>query len=67
MKQPDEHAFIHNNKLYIGTECGSAIGLGIREVKRQIKQIENSSRDISENTRQRLEALKNGVEIWNAR
>jgi len=43
------------------------MGLGIREVRKQIAQIESSKLPLRESTKERLALLRAGVRLWEGR
>lgn len=62
-----DKAIIVQGKLAIVTNGGSVSPLGVREFRKQIAQIEASPRDLTPATVARLQVLKEGVALWQAR
>lgn len=62
-----QRAIIENNKLVLISNGGTRQLIGIRQARRDIKQIEASTKTLADSTRERLEVLKAGVALWEAR
>jgi hypothetical protein len=63
----EQHAIIENGKLVLISNGGSRYIIGVQQARRDIRQIEASTRPLADSTAERLAVLKQGVTLWKAR
>jgi len=62
-----QYAEIHNGKLTIGYTGRTIYPIGIRQARKDLAQIENSTRELKASTIERRDVLRKAIAIWEAR
>lgn len=62
-----QYAEIRHNTLIIGYTGRTAYPIGIRQARKDLAQIENSKLALKQSTIERLDVLRKGIALWEAR
>lgn len=62
-----QYAEIRDGKLVIGYTGCTIYPIGIRQARKDLAQIESSPRELKPSTIQRLDVLRKGIALWEAR
>jgi len=62
-----QYAAIKNGKLVIGYAGRTEYPIGIIQARKDLAQIEASKLEVKPSTMERLDVLRRGIEMWEAR